>query len=384
MKKQAKPHIFGAAPVGQALAASPLERQIALTLYAKEDLSEAEKFTRALTLSFPSDGFGWKVFGSILTKMGRVADSLEPLQKAAALLPMDWEAFNNLGCTHHSLGNHEYAEACYRRAIELKPDFNDALGNLAEFLCERHRYDDALVVYRQKLAHAPEDGYSRHMIAKFTGENTERAPSKYVSTVFDLYAETFEKHLTSTLNYRAPEELAQLIKKHGSPGERKQDILDLGCGTGLVGAAVASWKKTLVGIDLSSKMLNQTRARGVYDRLVCDDLLAAMQKEPSESYDAITAADVFIYIGKLDEVVEQARRLLRPKGLIAFSIEVLQPVPGEDKAYQLEASGRYSQALSYMTKLSNEHDLTVLEMRPSVIRTEHEQPVNGYLVVWQR
>lgn len=386
MKKPAKPHIFGAqAPVRQQhLVASPMERQIALSLYAKEDLSEAETFTRSLTTRYPNDGFGWKVFGSILTKTGRVPDSLAPLQKAASLMPMDWEAFNSLGCTHQSLGNAEYAEACYRRAIELKPGFLDALGNLAELLCEHNRFDDAIIIYRQRLQHAPEDGYTRHMLAKLTGQTTERAPDQYVSTVFDLYADNFDAHLTEKLRYNAPAQLVGLLTKHTTP-DAVWDALDLGCGTGLVGLAMATHIKSLVGIDLSPKMLDKARARQLYQRLECADVLAAMQKEQASSYDAIVAADVFIYIGKIDDVIREAKRLLRPDGLLAFSIEVLENEPGteQEQAYRLESTGRYSQALGYLDKLASDNGFAVVDMVPCAIRTEGETPVNGCLALWK-
>jgi len=383
MKKQAKPHIFGAAPVRQHAMASAVERQIAVNLCMQENLTEAEKFTHSLTERYPQDGFGWKVYGVTLSKLGRTADSLAPLQKAASLMPMDFEAFNNLGCTHQGLRNAEYAEACYRRAIELNPGFLDALGNLAELLCEHNRSDEAIAIYQQRLQHAPEDGYTRHMIAKLTGQNTERAPDKYVSTVFDLYADNFDTHLTQSLRYDAPTQLVQLLIKHTGQ-DRSWDALDLGCGTGLVGAAIAPQTRSLAGIDLSPKMLDKARARGLYQRLACADVLAAMQTEPASSYDVIVSADVFIYIGKIDDVIREAHRLLRAGGLIAFSIELLETAPGTEQPYRLESSGRYSQSLAYLDKLANDNGFTVVEMVPSAIRTEGDKPVNGYLVVWQR
>jgi predicted TPR repeat methyltransferase len=141
--------------------------------------------------------------------------------------------------------------------------------------------------------------------------------------LFDVYAQRFDSHLVQVLNYSVPEKLAASAALFPSGGE-KWAILDLGCGTGLSGAAIAQFARHMVGVDLSSKMLDKARERNLYARLEQLDLLAMMEAEPAASYDVVFAADVFVYLGKLDELVSQARRLLRPGGLFAFSVESLE------------------------------------------------------------
>ena len=55
-------------------------------------------------------------------------------------------------------------------------------------------------------------------------------------------------------------------------------------------------------------MLEKARERNLYDRLEQLDLLTMMQGEAAASYDVVFAADVFVYLGKLDELVEQAQK----------------------------------------------------------------------------
>ena len=52
-----------------------------------------------------------------------------------------------------------------------------------------------------------------------------------------------------------------------------------------------------------------------------------MRQEREATYDLVLAADVFVYIGKLDEMMAEARRVLRPGGLMGFSIENIE-TPG--------------------------------------------------------
>jgi predicted TPR repeat methyltransferase len=55
------------------------------------------------------------------------------------------------------------------------------------------------------------------------------------------------------------------------------DILDLGCGTGLVRSLLRPLARTLTGVDISSNMLKIARQRRVYDKLVCNELIAFLK-----------------------------------------------------------------------------------------------------------
>jgi len=109
------------------------------------------------------------------------------------------------------------------------------------------------------------------------------------------------------------------------------DVLDLGCGTGLVGEVIAIHARELVGVDLSAKMLERARERNCYTRLLRSDLLAALDAEPACHHDVVTAGDVFIYVGNLDRVMASIRRVIRTGGVFAFTVEAAEddgPAPG--------------------------------------------------------
>ena len=56
-------------------------------------------------------------------------------------------------------------------------------------------------------------------------------------------------------------------------------VLDLGCGTGLAGAAFRPFCDWLVGVDLSPAMLAQARDKGLYDRLVEGEVMRFLAGE---------------------------------------------------------------------------------------------------------
>lgn len=362
---------------------SPLEQHIVLTLYTQQQYAETEKYAQNLVAQYPNSGFGWKYLGMCMRQLNRGDASLDPLQNAAKLMPGDFDAFFYLGCTHQELGNLDFAEACYRHAMALKANDVGAIGNLAETLRLQNRDEEAIAMFQRKLELAPGDVYGTHALAMLTGSNPEVPPEQYISQLFDNYSDNFDQHLTATLHYNVPARLTAMLSEHVSAATDKWDALDLGCGTGLVGAEIASRSKNLVGVDLSAKMLDKARARHLYHRLVQADLLAMMRQEESVSFDVLVAADVFIYIGKLDDIIAQSRRLLRPDGLLAFSIETSESAEHAQQDYFLEKAGRYSQSEAYMARLALEHGFEVLEMQTAPLRTENNQPVNGYLGLWR-
>lgn len=365
---------------------SPYERQLLVTLYSQKQFADAEVCARTMTKQFPRHGFGWKVLGAVLRQQGRTAESLEPMQKAVQIMPTDYEAFNNLGVTLRALGKFEQAVSCYKRAIELKPDYPEPHGNLGDVLRDQGKYQEALASYHRKLKLTPDDGGVLHQVASLSGMTTDRAPDKYVEGVFDDYADRFDAHLQNVLQYDAPGKLVAMVSRHAAPPTEKWDVLDLGCGTGLMGEAVAPLARQLVGVDLSIKMLEKARARQLYQRLLHADLLTMMKGEPASSYDLILAADVFVYIGRLDDVVAEGRRLLRPGGVFAFSIEALEATPdatGVAGDYELQTSGRYRQSAAYIERLAHHNGFTLLDMTPTTIRMDSHKPISGYLVTWR-
>ena len=125
---------------------------------------------------------------------------------------------------------------------------------------------EAVASYEQVLRLQP-DSAVKHLITALSGGDSERAPSDYVEKLFDDFARRFYSQLVEVLGYDDPGKLAALLRPHLDPGGEKWTSLDLGCGTGLSDVAVAPLARRLVGVDLSSKMLDKARERNLYYRL---------------------------------------------------------------------------------------------------------------------
>lgn len=144
--------------VGQAGASSPAPREIdaLVSLFNTGQFNEALPLAQDMTVCFPGHWMGWKMLGVLFNQMGRSADALLPMQKAAALLPDDAEAHNNLGITLQELGRLDEAESSYRRALQIHPDYARAHSNLGSTLQSLGRLDEAEASYRQAIRIKPD------------------------------------------------------------------------------------------------------------------------------------------------------------------------------------------------------------------------------------
>ncbi len=122
-------------------------------------------------------------------------------------------------------------------------------------------------------------------------------------------------------------------------------------------------------------MLEKAKQRGVYDELVCAELIAFLETQDA-TCDVAVATDVFIYIGDLAPVFQSVKRALRKNGLFCFSIEAS---PDADVAFR--ESFRFAHSAGYIRRLAQVNGFAVAELEPVVIRQDGEGQIDGYLAV---
>lgn len=324
--------------------------------------------------------------GNVLQDRGKADEAGGHYQSAIALDPGFALAHNNLGNVLRGKGMFDAAVECYRRAVEADKRF--ALGhyNLANIFKDQGKRDDALAAYRVVLELDPDNAYATHMINALAGETTPKAPRDFVREVFDSYAQWFESHLEGELEYRAPALMRDAVDRvpagnGAGVGAGFRHALDLGCGTGLVGAHFNDRVERIHGVDISTRMLAEARRKKIYDDLDEADIGEFLSNEKCRQadYDLALAGDVFIYVGDLDAIFAGIRRCLMPGGLFSFSIESTAAA-----AYELRNSGRYAQNPDYIHTLADAHGFTVEIEDPITVRKEKDAPVDGLVYVLSR
>lgn len=263
-----------------------------------------------------------------------------------------------------------------QQALELVPGWAAGWFRLAEWQEAAGNGDAARDSWRHVVQIDPTDrlGAGLRLDLARTVPVTEAMPAAFVETLFDQYAERFEASLVDQLGYQGPAQIVEALLLAGRT--RFERVLDMGCGTGLMGQAIRPHAGWLEGYDISTRMLAQARAKGVYDGLHKRDL--SRLDLGGESFDLILAADVFIYIGALEQIVGWAAASLSPGGVLAFTLEELDEAEGD---MRLRPSRRYAHAAGYVARLLEQAGFGAPTFSRATLRTDAGQPVSGLTVL---
>ncbi len=387
-----------------------VRRQLGELIAAAEDAAEA-------VLLAPHDPDAKAILGVVLLGLDQVEDARSCLAEATAAQPANplfRMALSDalLGCgdedaaataladgivlapSHTGLRNAALLLAVRRQrfanAVELAEAARQAgvvdaclFGLKGHALSSLGRHAEAADAYAEALKLGPDDPYVRHLVAASGAmSQADRAPADYVRAVFDGYAERFEAHLIS-LGYRIPGLMRAALLRHLAMPEngRVGPVLDLGCGTGLVGVALHGLPMgPMTGVDLSVKMLAAAAVKGVYAELREEDMLDVLAADAT-AWRLILAADVLCYHGALEELMRGVRARLAPGGLFVFSVETSEAAETAACGWHLDLLGRYAHAPAYIRRCSEAADFVVREMTAATQRYEAGAPVPGLLVV---
>lgn len=364
------------------------------------------------------------LLGLLLLQLGFLAEATACLEEAAAAEPGNPAFHRALALAQGTAGDLDGALATLEAGIAAAPSSLE-LRNEAVMLCIRRRdfatadrisdearkagiadactfglrghalsslgsHDEAADAYADALKMQPNDPYIRHLSAAsgyIHGET--RAPEAYLCRIFDGYADRFDNHLIS-LGYRVPGAIRKVLAKHPllAQGRELGPVLDLGCGTGLVALALSDLLVgPFTGVDLSSGMLEQANAKGLYAELRHADLMSVLAGG-TERWPLMLAGDVLCYFGALEEFFDLAHARMEPGGWLVFSTEELLPhhdgtIPGNGD-WALQRHGRYAHTLEYLERVAVQSGFRIMSMDRDTVRFEADMAVAGFLGVLER
>ena len=276
-------------------------------------------------------------------------------------------------------GDWATAAEVYEQALELTPHWAPAWFGLGE---AREKLGDRLGAAAAFRAAQAADLGDAHGAGARLGllEATQATllPPAYIAHLFDDYAPRFDDHLIEGLAYRGPALIAQALDRVASARHFAR-ALDLGCGTGLAGAALSGRVGTLIGVDLSPGMVAKARETGLYDKLDVGEVVAFLALAKPGSADLIIAADVLGYLGDLNPVFAGIARVLAPEGLFAASIETL-----EGDGFSLGPGMRFAHGDAHVREAADQAGLRILDLTPAALRHEAGREVKARIGVFAR
>lgn len=302
---------------------------------------------------------------SVAERMLRRANTAEPNNT------MYWLGLGRLLVRSNQDESIEWLE----RTVAAEPNNAQALMSLATVRFERGETDPAKALIERAAAAAPNDEVVGYQRARIEGDTSAQMPETLVRALFDDYAERFDTALIEGLKYQLPSLVAERVR--ALYPQLKCNVLDLGCGTGLFGAALGKINGYFIGVDLSENMLRIAAKRGTYQRLHVADIVEALAATDANEYEVIVANDVVVYLANLERFVAESHRVLKPAGTLFFSCELADE---HENSVVLRPSQRYAHRLRDVRELCERKGFSQVSTETLVVREDHGQPVQSFLV----
>jgi predicted TPR repeat methyltransferase len=146
--------------------------------------------------------------------------------------------------------------------------------------------------------------------------NEGTSDPREVAGRYDEWAQSYDEDLASW-NYQGPAVVAEIVTtRHPSA----DSVLDVGCGTGLVGRALRAreFSGRILGLDISQASLDIAGQGDAYDSLQQADLQQPLDVEDA-SVDAVVCVGVMTYLPEVEAAWREFARVARPQGIIVVT-----------------------------------------------------------------
>jgi len=157
------------------------------------------------------------------------------------------------------------------------------------------------------------------------------------------WAETYDDTMLQGLQYLSPQTVARLLADHLA--DRQAEVLDIGCGTGLLGQGLAGHGFTTIdGLDVSPEMMQVAQRRGVYRNFIVADLNQPLAIADAR-YGGMSCCGTFTHGHVGAACLDELFRVLRPGAPFAFTVklEVLESLGFRARLAELVQLGRIRQ-----------------------------------------
>lgn len=152
----------------------------------------------------------------------------------------------------------------------------------------------------------------------------EAKTSEELAQAYSKWAGDYDRDTLDVMGYVGPKVAANMLDQHLDTKDGR--VLDVGCGTGLVGEVLNGMGyKNVDALDYSAEMLNEAQCKAVYNQCFQGDLNAELSL-PNNAYDATICVGTFTYAHVGPHAFDELLRVTKPGGHICFTIR--------DGAYQ--------------------------------------------------
>ncbi|MCG6857774.1 MAG: methyltransferase domain-containing protein [Salaquimonas sp.] len=153
---------------------------------------------------------------------------------------------------------------------------------------------------------------------RFLGSAYEERDAQEMRAFYDRWSEVYDEELSEN-EYQQPLRCAQALA--ANLGDLSARVLDVGCGTGLSGIALADAGYSHIdGCDFSPGMLEKAFKTGIYSKLFRADLNTPPLDARDGEYGAIAAVGVFSFGHIMPDAVDELLRIAAPGAPVVIGL----------------------------------------------------------------
>ena len=302
--------------------------------------------------------------------------ALECFRTALSLDPNIAEAHFGYGLLLINSGNPQGLEHL-ERAHQLNPHQEGLLNKLGTAYVKFGKTQEAIIRLKSAVEQNSDDTEAQYFLSIAQGKKPEKElREQYFEEMFDKFSGSFEQLLVEKLEYTIPTTAREILENIYGSNLRFNNMVDLGCGTGLSGVAFRDCTEKLTGIDFSEKMVREACQKNVYDKLLCGEVIHVLDSLES-FYDFFLATDIFIYFQDLDNLIASIKRRSTPGALLVVTTECYD----NNEDFIIRGSGRVAHSTKYIHRLTDTFSIKIVAEKRLPLRKEHEEWIEGDLYV---
>ncbi|NOR75212.1 MAG: methyltransferase domain-containing protein [Draconibacterium sp.] len=176
------------------------------------------------------------------------------------------------------------------------------------------------------------------------------------------FAKDYDKNILKNI-WNGPQVIFDETREFISSGNL---ILDLGIGTGESSKRFQEANCIIIGLDGSPKMLELCKAKNIGKKLVLQNLEETPFPLKTDAFNGIISNGVFHLTNPIKPIFSEAKRILKSKGIFAFSFENSDDVSSyceiEKGVWMMKAESgvfTYKYSEQYIVELLNQNNFTV-------------------------
>jgi len=271
------------------------------------------------------EGFVFSVPGKVKDLCSEIKEQLLLMaEKSKDLVKTNYE----LGLFHINKANMYDAKMRFMMVSKIRPEFAEAHYHLARCHMFDLEIDKARKELQEVLRLKPNFDEAKYRL-KLISKEVDLVPTQVIKEDYDSLSSKYENYMIKEQKYNAPELLVKAIKvllEKEKLTDIQHNILDLGCGSGFVGAELSQQEvniKTLIGVDISSQMIEMAKSLTVNNNNIYNSIkeldfhnLSSLPKV----FDIITACLSISYDSDISIILKQIEMVAATQAIFGLVV----------------------------------------------------------------